>query len=85
MAFQKVFDISTCHIPNQYILNHVTPSIVVAEYLEGWYCWIPIKEEFYQYPLWLVNIFLLALSEHCHYIRFDADGEIYLELPKFDW
>jgi len=84
MATVKFFDVSTYHIPSSTAMN-VFCELIIAEYPEGYFLYLPDEDEFDQYPQWLSNIFKLALANQCYHIRIDADGHTYDELESFDW
>lgn len=33
----------------------------------------------------LANILVIAGAQGCTHVRFDTDGDVYSELPQFDW
>jgi hypothetical protein len=70
-------------------------AFVVYKYPEGWWVYVPedaesfkesiegAKEE--EYSKDFLNLMRTARAKKCWYLRLDADGTIYPELPTHTW
>ncbi len=97
VTFQGL-DISTGHISakTNSLLGQVAGTndwrFTVAEYEYGYFIVVPNfakDDQEYEYfedvPEDLKNLLNFARDRNCLVLRLDADGEIYEELPYFEW
>jgi hypothetical protein len=82
-------DISTSHVTQDDMeqLACGTDSVVAYVYEQGAFV-VPIdtrEEELANYSPEFKGIMLLAKKLGVWFVRFDADGEVYEDLPKMDW
>jgi len=94
-----MFDVSTCHITkkdNNLLIENKDPStnpeLIVYGYPEGYFIFVPDQVEDLQdklkaegYSKELINLLILAHQHDCIFLRLDADGVSYEDLPTFDW
>lgn len=94
----RVLSISTCHIAQadgvwlSEACHPGTTSMIVREYEEGWWVhinrddkdWLASLKKF-GYPQSVLDVLKFALDHACHYAFIDRDGQIYPQLPKYEW
>ena len=88
---EKTLVISTGHITEKdiYILDHKNEySSTVIQHPNGYGTIIHIHSDIKissNFSKEFKNIIKIALNLNCQWINFDCDGEIYEELPLFEW
>lgn len=98
---QKMLVVSTAHISkdDNFILSTFGDAggptcLVVDQYPYGYIVWVGSYSSDEDYPVQIVNegmskefIALMELAEQldCEYLKVDADGPIYDDLPTFEW
>jgi hypothetical protein len=72
--------------------TNLTPDLVVYKYEYGYLIYIsdPLDELIEgrikkNYTEAFVNLLKLAKEQKCSYLKLDCDGQIYDNLPTFDW
>jgi hypothetical protein len=95
----KYLDISTKHISKKdsHLLDRTVGSnpLIVIKYDEGYFVHVDSETKYFHQTLTearkfgyskdLITILRWARSKKCWFVRLDADGTTYSDLPTFEW
>lgn len=89
---QTIMDCSTAHITktDNALLESKDCPISRYEYEEGYFIPLPLydgltKEDLGDFSVNFMTLLTIATELGCNFLRLDADGETYIELPMFLW
>jgi hypothetical protein len=90
---QNTLIVSTSHIPQEeaeWLGNSYYPAAFWAFKDYGWIFWIPSEMETFEivlgrFPHNVQMLMQLAMSLDCEFLRIDADGPVYKNLPTWEW
>ena len=95
-----MLDMSTCHIEHKdaKVLDYADNLLVVHKYPEGFFVVVPEGTKTrllpadtrralhkFGYSAAMTNLLSICLNQGYQLIRLDCDGQVYDQLPKFDW
>ena len=85
----KIMDVNSGHMTedDDRILKSKDCRAIVYKYCEGFFVYVGLPEDdaFAGFSKEFQTIIKEARRLGCKFVCFDCDGEIYEELPKFDW